>query len=182
MGQGVFVAYFRHSIDSRFIWLGQGVVVAYFKAFYRQPLYMIRTRSGRGLFQGTVPAVALIDCGWECLWPSSRYCLGSRLKGLKQNTKNRKCYVTHTVHRISVWAVAVEVKIRNSLLVVFFENDTGIIWTWERGTNRRMEKFWRWGVHNLCTLKQMLVGVWDQRGGDRPDMSYARGRQTRATI
>lgn len=162
--------------------MGHGVVVACFKALYRQPLYMIGAWSSCGLFQDTVPAVALIDCGWECLWPSSRYCLGSRLKGLKQNPKNLQYYAAHTVHRISVSAVAVEAKIRNSLLVVFFQNDIEIMWTWERGTNSRMEKFWRWWVHNSCTVKQMLVGVWDQRGGDRPDMSYARDRQTRATI
>ena len=138
--------------------------------------------SGRGLFQGTLRTAALYDWDMEWSWPISRYCLGSRLKGVKQNTKNLKYYVTRTVLRISVWAVTVEVKIRNSLLVVFFENDVEIIWTRERGTYRRMEKFWRWGVYNLCTLEQMLVGVWDQRGGDRPDMSYARGRQTPATI
>ena len=47
--------------------MGQGVFVACFKALYRQPLFMIGTGSGRGLFQGTVPALALIDWGWGCL-------------------------------------------------------------------------------------------------------------------
>jgi len=43
--------------------MGQGVFVAYFKELYRLQLYIIGTWSGRGLFQDTVPAVALIDCG-----------------------------------------------------------------------------------------------------------------------
>jgi hypothetical protein len=43
------------------MWLG--VFVAFFKALYRLQLYIIGTWSGRDLFQGTVPAVVLIDCG-----------------------------------------------------------------------------------------------------------------------
>jgi len=58
--------------------MGQGVVVAYFKALYGQPLYMIGTWSGRGLFQGTLSTAALYDWGMEWSWLISRHSIDSR--------------------------------------------------------------------------------------------------------
>jgi hypothetical protein len=57
--------------------------VAYFKALYRQPLYMIGTWSGRGLFQGTLSTAALYDWDMDQSWLISRHFSVGRFNQLR---------------------------------------------------------------------------------------------------